>query len=179
MSLSRVSMLGMVTVLAGSTIAFSHTGRGHRSTAACDAAEFRQFDFWLGDWDVFDMDAPSKPVARNKVTLALGNCVVREVYEQSDGLSGESFSIYDSSRRLWHQTWVTNRGTLLMLDGKLEGDRIVLGGNEKGNDGSVSEIRATWYVEDHGVREIAERTTDGGKSWKPLFDIMFRPHKGE
>jgi hypothetical protein len=27
------------------------------------------------------------------------------------------------------------------------------------------------------VRETATRSKDGGKTWEPLFDIVFRPHK--
>jgi hypothetical protein len=25
---------------------------------ACTGAEYRQFDFWAGDWDVFDLEEP-------------------------------------------------------------------------------------------------------------------------
>jgi hypothetical protein len=27
-----------------------------------------------------------------------------------------------------------------------------------------------------GVRETAETSADGGTTWKPLFDLVFRPH---
>jgi hypothetical protein len=27
------------------------------------------------------------------------------------------------------------------------------------------------------VREVAETSSDGGKTWQPYFDIHFRPHK--
>ncbi len=27
--------------------------------AACTAAEYRGFDFWLGDWDTFELNAPT------------------------------------------------------------------------------------------------------------------------
>jgi hypothetical protein len=39
--------------------------------AACTAPEYRQFDFWVGDWNTYDADAPSKVVARNRVELVL------------------------------------------------------------------------------------------------------------
>jgi hypothetical protein len=110
------------------------------------------------------------------VTRILGGCVLHEVYEQTDGLVGESYSIYDASRGVWHQSWVTNRGGLLLLDGRREGDHIVLTGSEQGAVGASSLLRVTWWVEGTGVRETAERSTDGGKSWKPVFDILFRPH---
>jgi hypothetical protein len=144
--------------------------------ASCATPAYRQFDFFAGDWDTYDVAAPSKLVARNKVTLILGGCVVHEVYRQTDGLVGESFSLYDTSRGGWHQSWVTNRGSLLLLDGGLDGDRMALTATEKSSDGTTSLLRGVWRREGTAVRETAERSTDGGKSWTPVFDIVFRPH---
>ena len=144
---------------------------------SCATPEYRQFDFFAGDWDTYDVAAPSKLVARNKVTLILGGCVVHEVYRQTDGLVGESFSIYDASRGGWHQSWVTNRGSLLLLDGGLDGERMALTATEKSPDGTTSLLRGVWRREGTAVRETAERSADGGKSWTPVFDIVFRPHE--
>jgi hypothetical protein len=144
--------------------------------APCGKPEFRQFDFFVGNWDTYDMAAPTKLVARNHVTTILGGCVVREFYEQTDGLVGESFSLYDSTSGNWHQSWVTNRGGLLLLDGGMEGARMVLTAHEKAADGSSSLLRGIWWREGATVREKAERSTDGGKTWSPVFDIVFRRH---
>jgi hypothetical protein len=142
----------------------------------CVGAEFRQFDFFAGDWDTYEVADSTKIVARNQVTIILDGCVVREVYRQNDGLVGESFSLYDVAGGRWHQTWVTNRGTLLLLDGGMEGDRMVLTGTEKSQDGISSLLRGIWRRDASGVRETAQRSTDGGKTWKPVFDILFRKH---
>lgn len=152
------------------------TGGGSKPATRCGSAPFRQFDFFAGDWDTYDVEAPSRKVARNKVTIILDGCVIREDYRQNDGMHGESFSIYDTSRDMWHQTWVTNRGTLLQLDGHLAGDRMILTGAETAPDGTSSLLRGTWRPDVGAVRETAERSTDGGHTWKPVFDIVFRPH---
>ncbi len=144
--------------------------------AKCAAPEYRQLDFWVGDWEAYDPDE-HKVVGRNRVDLILDRCVLREVYDQTDGLSGQSFSLYDAARKVWHQTWVTNSGKLLMLDGKLQGNRLVLEGIQTGADGHPMTVRAVWYPEKDGVRETAAASSDGGKTWKPLFDLLFRPHK--
>ncbi len=144
--------------------------------APCRAPEFRQFDFFAGDWDTYDVDSATKVVARNRVTPILGGCVLHEVYEGRDGLRGESYSIYDAARRVWHQSWVTNRGQLLLLDGGLKGDSMVLTGTDRAADGATSLLRGIWYRQVGAVRETALRSTDGGKTWKPVFDILFRPH---
>jgi hypothetical protein len=145
--------------------------------AACVAPEYRQFDFWLGDWDTFELNAPDKSIARNHVESILDGCTLREVYEQSDGLVGQSFTIYDATRKVWHQSWVTNRGQLLMLEGSMQNDRMVLVGDDRAADGKPRKLRGTWLRVEGGVREIAETSVDNGKTWQPLFDIVFRPHK--
>lgn len=144
--------------------------------ASCTAPEYRQFDFFSGDWDTYEARDSTKIVARNRVTSMLDGCALREVYEQNDGLRGESFSLYDSARKVWHQSWVTNRGELLLLDGRMVADRMVLIGTQRLADGSSWLLRGSWNAEGVNVREVAERSTDGGKTWMPVFDILFRPH---
>jgi hypothetical protein len=153
--------------------------------APCASPEHRQLDFWLGDWDAFDVDDKGgvgrEVSARLKVDLLLDGCVLREDYQGMDGLKGESFTIYDAARKLWHQTWVTNRGQLLTIEGRreeaLEGEPIVLEGEIPGADGKPAQrIRGLWKRQGEGVRETALTSADGGKSWQPLFDILFRPH---
>jgi hypothetical protein len=145
--------------------------------APCTAPEFRQFDFWVGDWDTYDMSDTTKVVARNKVTLMLDGCAVREDYRQNDGLVGESYSIWDAARGVWHQSWVTNRGALLLLDGKMENGRMVMTAPEKLADGAQALLRGIWWPAGKDVRSKAERSTDGGKTWTMVFDIIFRPHR--
>jgi hypothetical protein len=107
----------------------------------------------------------------------VGGCAIREVYEQTDGLRGESINTYDPARRVWHQTWVTNRGQLLLLEGKLEGGRMVLTATDHDSAGASSLLRGIWWREGATVRERAERSRDGGKSWTTVFDIVFRQHR--
>ena len=175
--------VALLLVIAASTIALTAAGQQVRVTlkprppASCATGEFRQFDFFAGDWDTYDVADPSKVVARNRVTVVLDGCAVREVYQQDDGLVGESLSIYDAFRRRWHQSWVTNRGSLLLLNGGLEGERMVLTGPDRAADGTPSLLRGIWWREGADVRERAERSTDGGRTWTPVFDIVFRPHR--
>lgn len=143
----------------------------------CAGPPYHQFDFFRGDWDTYDTHGPDTIIARNRVTSMLGGCAVRERYEQRDGHVGESFSLYDASRGLWHQSWVTNRGELLLLDGSLRGDSMVLVGTDRGARGEPRLVRGVWYPESTSVREIADRSTDSGRTWTPWFDITFRPHR--
>jgi len=142
------------------------------SLPSCAAPEYRQFDFWIGDWDVFDAGDP-KPSMRIKVEKFLDGCALRETYRDVNGMVGESVNIWDASRKVWHQTWVTNRGALLVLEGGMESGRMVLRATETTKDGPLL-WRAFWIPQGAEVRETAETSSDGGKTWKPKFDIVFR-----
>jgi hypothetical protein len=176
-SMKPLVMAALLTALAAGAGHSQGSSAATGPSAPCAGPEFRQFDFWLGDWDTYEVADTSKVVARNRVTSILGGCVLREAYQQNDGLVGESYSLWDEARGVWHQSWVTNRGTLLLLDGRLDHGRMVLTGSEKATDGTASLLRGIWWVEGRDVRERAERSTDGGKTWVPVFDIVFRPHR--
>jgi ketosteroid isomerase-like protein len=141
-------------------------------SAACRAPQYRQFNFWLGDWDVFDVGSPAR-VAQARITSVMDGCAVREQYDQNDGTKGESFSSYNASTGTWRQSWVTNHGHSLVIEGKLEGGEMVLTGDDPAA-GPHTLIRGIWKLADGGVCETAVTSTDGGKKWKPLFDLMFR-----
>jgi len=149
---------------------------GPPGSSRCATPEHRQFDFWAGDWDAYDAEDPAKPSARVRVDGILDGCALREVYEGTNGLVGESFSIYDASRKVWHQTWVTNRGQLLVLEGGFQDARMTLRATEATAEGPVL-WRGVWIPTKDGVRETTETSGDGGKTWKPRFDILFRRHK--
>lgn len=139
---------------------------------ACVAAEYRQLDFWLGTWEVFEVDG-SGPVAHATISRELDGCALHERYEQSNGLNGESFSTYDAGRKLWRQSWYTNRGKGLELTGKMEDDSLVLEGMDYSSNPS-STVRVTWKVEKGAVRETAMISSDHGKTWTTGFDLFFR-----
>jgi hypothetical protein len=140
----------------------------------CATAEYHQLDFWIGDWDTFETDAPSGPsVARARVEpIALG-CAIHELYEQDDGLVGDSILSYDPVRKQWQQTWVTNFGSLMVLWGNFKDGALVLEGEAHLRDGKSVTQRITWKTQDRGVRESAVLSTDGGKTWSPAFDVLF------
>jgi len=142
--------------------------------ATCSTPSYREFDFWLGDWDVFEIDGTA-PVAHVRVERTLDGCALRETYESTDGMRGESLSAYDASRQLWQQSWFTNRGQLLVIEGHRNAAAMVLQGTRKSAEG-VEIVRGTWKPESAGVRETAVTSTDGGKTWKPWFDLMFRKY---
>ena len=167
----KQTAVAIVVLLAAFDVSAATTQR------RCSAPEYRQLDFWAGDWDAVDVSKPAEVIARNRVTVILDGCALLEQYDQTDGLRGESFSIYDASRHVWHQSWVTNHGQLLVLEGGKQGDAIVLTGTDARDPAHPLLIRGLWKKVPAGVQETATKSSDGGKTWQPLFDIIFRPHK--
>ena len=144
----------------------------------CSAADYHALDFWIGDWDTFETDAPSGPsVARARVQPIAQGCAIHELYEQNDGLVGDSILSYDPVRRQWQQTWVTNFGSLMVLWGNFKDGALVLEGEAHLRDGRSVVQRITWKVQDAGVRESATLSKDGGKTWSPAFDVLFLKHR--
>jgi hypothetical protein len=179
MNWQKAGVIVAIALLAGCSCPGNHAtaSAGSGNSSSCTAPEFRQFDFWAGDWDAFDVDNPATPVARTRVERILDGCVLREDYQDTNGLKGQSFSIYDAGRKVWHQSWVTNRGQLLLLDGNMQDGEMVLRGSDHAADGKDRRVRGTWTAADGCVRESAVTSMDGGKTWKPWFDILFRLHK--
>jgi ketosteroid isomerase-like protein len=150
--------------------------RGGSTPAPCAAPEYRQFDFWVGDWDVYEASGGDR-VARVRVDRVLDACALREDYRGANGTHGQSFSVYDAPRKVWHQTWVTNRGQLLTIEGGPEGGQMTLAGSYRDAHGEETRVRGTWKPVAGGVRETAVTSGDGGKTWQPWFDLLFREGK--
>lgn len=141
----------------------------------CDAPEYRQFDFWIGDWDVFEVDG-TRPVAHVQVERSLDGCVLHELYEDDSGLRGESLSMFDRTRHVWHQTWMTNGGQLVTVEGDWQEGVMSMRGRSSGN-GEDSLVRATWKPAGGSVRETASTSRDRGHTWNKWFDLVFRPRE--
>ena len=159
------------SVLASALAAIALAGAAPLTTSAaepppCGSPEHRQFDFWLGDWDVFLPDGTR--AGENLIEAVLGGCVLRESWQGRGGLNGTSLNGYDASDQRWHQTWVDNRGGRLELTGVLRDRSMVLA---SGAPGAGTQQRITWTPQaDGSVRQLWESSTDAGKSWTVAFD---------
>jgi hypothetical protein len=162
-------------LLAGSGVA---TPRVHGQTAPprCDATEFRQFDFWVGDWNV---TSSGQPVGTNRVTLEEDGCVVHEHWTGAQGGTGQSFNYYDRIDGQWHQMWVSNSGNVLDLAGTLADDTLTFRGQRRQRDGSTLQHRLSFHANPDGsVRQLWQTSTDGGATWSVAFDGLYRKKKG-
>jgi hypothetical protein len=156
-SRSVVRSIGAASLALGCALAapesLSGQAAGAAAPPACTSAEHRQFDFWVGDWEV---RGPRGNVAgRNRIARILGGCVLQERWEGASGSRGESYNIYDASRRTWHQTWVDDGGTLLTFEGEFRGGMMELTGRSLGADGK--QILQRMRFQPRGADELRQR----------------------
>jgi hypothetical protein len=139
-------------------------GGAPQTASPCASPEHRQFDFWIGEWEVTLPDG--KVAGHNRITKILDGCALKEEWTGAKGNEGTSLNAWDPDARRWRQTWVDQGGTVLLLAGALEAGKMVL----QGGGGSGLQ-RITWTpMPDGRVRQLWESSSDGGRAWKVEFD---------
>lgn len=135
----------------------------------CKGPEHRQFDFWVGSWNV---TVNGKPTGTNRIESGHQGCVLIEHWTAVGGGTGISLNFYDRQRRQWHQTWIGSSGGALYLNGGLKDGAMVLQSSAVPQPGGGTIIhRITWSPLAGGdVRQHWESSTDNGKTWTTAFD---------
>ena len=134
------------------------------SSSACTAPEYRQFDFWVGKWDV--LTPGGAPAGTNSITRKLGGCLIEESWTSAAGNRGRSLNFYDAATDSWYQTWVDQNGLNLRLNGGFVTGAMMLGGPR-----GAALDRVSWSViAPSVVRQFWEQSTDGGTTYTTVFD---------
>jgi hypothetical protein len=134
-------------------------------SGGCDAAEHRQFDFWLGAWRV--------DPARSHISSRLDGCVVHERFAGPAGFGGQSLNAYDADTDSWYQYWASDFGFPLVLEGGLDGDRMIMSG-DLDLGGYIWTDRIVWTPQDGKVRQVWDRGTDHGATFPTtVFDGLY------
>lgn len=135
---------------------------------ACSSAEHRQFDFWIGDWQVHRPDGSLAGI--NRISREYGGCVIHERYATGKGYSGESLNAWDAARKVWHQTWVDDSGLLLTIEGRWNGKSMILEGLAPDASGAMVKQRITWTPNSDGTLRQLWESADAKGAWTVLFD---------
>jgi hypothetical protein len=138
---------------------------------ACSSQEYRQFDFWVGEWTV--TNSSGQFAGENRVAVIQNGCAIQETWTGADGGSGISFNGYFDGDRKWHQTWFDSRGGRLELAGAFVGGKMILRGEipVRGEPGHKVLHQITWEKHPDGrIRQLWQSSPDGGGSWTIVFD---------
>lgn len=135
-----------------------------------DAPEYRQFDFWIGEWDV---ENGGKRTARSSIQLILDGCVIFENFDADGGYSGKSLSAWDAGEKRWEQHYTDTNGSSRYWVGAMEGEKMVMTTEfERGGTNVINRMTYSKEKPDR-VRQLIEVSIDGGKTWKAGFDGMY------
>ncbi|WP_448212378.1 hypothetical protein [Colwellia sp. MEBiC06753] len=146
------------------------------ATSSCSLAEYRQFDFWLGQWTVTNHS--NNQISQSKISAINNGCGILEEYQTPSGYVGKSLNIYDKQRQLWHQTWIDNTGLLLQLEGKFSSGKMVLTGTTQDAEGNSLLNQISWQqLTDGKVNQVWQVSKDNGQSWQLLFDGIYTKQK--
>jgi hypothetical protein len=153
----------------------------------CSAPEYRQFDFWIGEWDVVPNAAtaasntaappPGSKPASNVVERAHHGCVLIENWDDRVGGTGQSFNVYDRTRKRWHQTWVDSNGGLHQYEGELKDGNMVFMGEVPLPPASRFQGRRTIRLSfmpmgPDKVRQFSESLNSDG-TWSVNYDLIY------
>jgi hypothetical protein len=171
-----IRALFLSTVLAGCGCAVAQTAPLH----GCDSPESRQFDFWVGDWELSYKGPDGKVAAsRNRITRILDGCVLLEQFAGAPGtkLDGHSVSTYDRNTKQWKQAWVDNTGSYLDFTGGFADAKMVLSRDAE-RQGKRFKQRMVWQdIRADSFKWLWQRSDDGGSTWSTQWEIDYRRAK--
>ena len=143
-------------------------------------AESRQFDFWVGDWNVVTTRELT-PVGRSHIERGLGDCVIWENWTSlgESGYSGKSYNVYNPDQKRWEQFWVDNQGGMIHFCGTLTtGVMDFYTDVIPQADGKALQRRLRFYnLGPDRVRQFSEGSTDDGKTWTVEYDFTYQREK--
>ena len=141
----------------------------------CSGPEYRQFDFWIGRWEVTQ---GGKLAGHNRISRELGDCALREHWQGAGGLEGVSLNFFDRGDGRWHQLWVDGRGGVLRLSGSAPGPGQMLLESDPAASGPRQRIH--WSLREDGVVvQHWQQSADGGASWTTAFLGEYRKQVDE
>lgn len=132
--------------------------------------EFRQFDFWIGEWA--PKNAQGITVGTSSIQLILGSCIIFENWS-TPVASGKSFNLYDTRDGKWHQTWVDDKGLMTHYVGGLVDGKMVLTADTMVSGKKALAKMTFSRLENGDVRQHGENSTDDGKTWNTTFDFTY------
>jgi hypothetical protein len=129
-------------------------------------AEYRRFDFWVGEWDV---EVGGQKVARSRIDKSADGCIIVENWMPFGGGEGKSWNFFNASSGQWEQIWVTSTGEVLKVAGGWKDGAM----REQGASASAMHRHSFTPLPGDRVRQFCEESTDGGKTWHVVFDGLY------
>ena len=153
-------------------------------------AKFSDFDFWLGEWQVYDA-ASGELRGFDDIEKGLEGCVVKQHWRQMDDnftqpglpwrLQGNSLTGITADGE-WRQIWTDNNGGNLLFTGGYDEDGVMTLVSERynvpGRDGETIRMRNFWHWDPQPDGTIKNwgfaQSPDENAEKRRYFNIVYR-----
>ena len=133
--------------------------------------EFNQWDFWVGEWNVYGNNEARQFAGTNSITKHYKNCLIMENWT-SQGGGGFSVNYFNPQKSEWRQVWISNGYSIDYAGGLNDDGAMELVGEIYTYQAELTQkFKGTWTPEENGDViqhfEIHNAETD---EWTVWFD---------
>ena len=178
-----ISAAASVAIAAASSCATEQTDTSAAASASnpqqqppCADAKFHEFDYWLGEWEVFTKDG--KKAGDNVITAEEGGCLLVERWTSASGGTGQSYNFVDLETGKWRQVWVSVGATIDYAGGLDETGVMRLEGTigyGAANPANGAKFKGSWTPEEDGsVTQHFQQYNPATEEWTDWFTGIYR-----
>jgi hypothetical protein len=142
----------------------------------CSAPIFDDFDFWLGEWDVYGPQG--KLAGTNSIRKEEYGCLLTEHWVNTGGQTGQSYNFVDLATGKWRQVWVSAGMTIDYSGGLNDKGQMALEGAigyGAGQAGNGAKFRGTWTPNADGtVTQYFQQYDDTKGEWTDWFTGTYK-----
>ena len=156
--------------------------RANRNAFPCmDVPQAREFDFWVGEWDVYPNGAATL-VGHSKIEVASGGCMILENWTAVGPMphNGKSMNYINSVTGKWEQFWIGSGGLTVsnpqkFVNGEYRDGAMRFEFEQSDRSGQKQIGRFIFFNEGPSqVRQFNEVSSDGGKTWTTVYDFVYK-----
>jgi hypothetical protein len=145
----------------------------------------RQFDFWIGEWDVYPNGA-NIIIGHSKIEMASGGCMILENWTAVGGApnTGKSMNYVNANTGKWEQFWLGSGGInpnnpQKFVNGEYRDGAMRFEFERLTPQGQKQIGRFIFFNEGPDqVRQFNEVSSDDGKTWTTTYDFVYKRKKG-
>jgi hypothetical protein len=145
------------------------------NAAPCDDIQFKQFDFWIGDWDVASA-ADGVHRGASHISKEMSGCVVWENWTSAGSpYFGKSYNTWNPNLKRWEQYWVDTSAGVMFFHGELKDKVMDYWTDDVPQAGGGTLLRHLQFFNlgPDKVRQFSQGSNDRGKTWHTEYDFIY------